>query len=73
MANDDSMIGKPIRESISAWCDDCDKTTFMPPGIEDPKDPDIEIRTCEDGHLVKTPRYYFVALKNATRFDVPFQ
>jgi hypothetical protein len=45
----------------------------MPPGTEDPEDSGIEIRTCEEGHLVRTPRYYFVESKDATRFNVPFQ
>lgn len=67
-----SMIGKPVRESTFARCDGCGATVFMPPGIEDPEDPAIEIRTCEDGHLVRTPRYYYIAAKDATRFNVPF-
>ena len=73
MNDSNSMIGKPVRESITAWCDACGGSSFMPPGIEDPEDPGIEIRTCEDGHLVRTPRYYYVAPKDATRFNVPFQ
>lgn len=71
MANDKSMIGTPVRESITAWCDGCGATVFMPPGTEDPEDSGIEIRTCEDGHLVRTPRYYYTAAKDATRFNVP--
>lgn len=43
----------------------------MPPGVEDPDDPSIEIRKCEDGHEVRTTRYVFTAPKDATRFNIP--
>lgn len=65
------MIGKPVRESITAWCDGCKGTSFMPPGIEDPNDEGIEIRTCEEGHTVRTTRYVYTEDKDATWFNVP--
>lgn len=71
MTGKNSRIGQVVRESITAWCDGCNGTSFMPPGVEDPNDPGVEIRTCEEGHEVRTTRYIFVEPKDATRFNVP--
>jgi hypothetical protein len=43
----------------------------MPPGVEDPDDPGVEIRMCDDGHQVRTTRYVFTTPKDATRFNIP--
>ena len=71
MAGKNSRIGQVVRESITAWCDECKGTSFMPPGIEDSDDPSVEIRICEEGHTVRTTRYVFVEPKDATRFNIP--
>jgi hypothetical protein len=71
MSKKKPIIGAPVRETITAWCEECGRTSTMPPGIEDPNDPGIEIRTCEEGHQVRTTRYVFTEPKDATRFNIP--
>lgn len=70
MTEETSKVGKPVRESVTAWCQECGGSSFMAPGIEDPEDGGLEIRTCEDGHTVRTTRYVYSTAKDATRFNV---
>jgi hypothetical protein len=71
VAGKNSRIGQVVRESITAWCEGCGGMSFMPPGVEDPDDPGVEIRMCDDGHQVRTTRYVFTTPKDATRFNIP--
>lgn len=70
MADEASEIGKPVRESVTAWCKECGGSSFMAPGIEDPDDAGLEIRTCEEGHTIRTTRYVYSTAAEATRTNV---